>query len=260
KMGHITIRLYSSVNAQRDRNWAKKHITAIHSSYVFEELLSRALSRFMESGDIRFKDPNFVGINLIHAETNHTYNTHTYDDTHHQLVTHEFTHETFDYETYEMMLDEKEKFHQFAIVIRDVLVPLLDGQMISSERPISDMIEHCLKQIEMNDYKLVALLNKTPKSNKKRNRIVLFKLIVSVTGASFWIEGYERGIRLFQKKVIEEIASPYAFSLYFGTSRWESDDVFVIQSDVRNWNARVDFRSGDIDIYKRVRDEGEKTR
>lgn len=259
-MGHITIRLDSSVNAQRDQNWAKQHITAIHSSYVFEELLSRALSRFVESGDIRFKDPNFVGINLIYAETNHTYNTHTYDDTHHQCVTHEFTHETFDYETYEMMLDEKEKFHQFAMVIRDVLVPLLDGQMISTVRPISDMIEHCLKQIEMNDYKLVVLLNKTPKSNKKRNRIVLFKLIVSVTGASFWIEGYERGVRLFQKKVLEEIASPYAFSLYFGTSRWESDDVFIIQSDVRNWNARVDFRSGDINIYKRVRDEGEKTR
>lgn len=109
-MSHITIRLDSSVNAQRDRNWAKKHITAIHSSYVFEELLSRALSRFVESGDIRFKDPNLVGINLIHAETNRTYNMHTYDDTHHQLLTHEFTRETFDYETYMMILDEKEKF------------------------------------------------------------------------------------------------------------------------------------------------------
>ncbi|MCC5892053.1 hypothetical protein [Exiguobacterium sp.] len=252
-MSHITIRLDSRVNAQRDRNWAKKHITAVHSSYVFEELLSRALSRFMESGDIRFRDLDVIGINLIYAETHHTYNIHTFDDTHHQRVTHEFTHETFDYETYVMMLEEKEKFHQFAMVIRDVLVPLLDEQMISTERPISDIIEHCLKQIEMNDYKLVVLLNKTPKANKKRNQIVLFKLIVSVTGATFWIEGYEKGIRLFHTKVIEEIASFNAFSLYFGTSRWESDDVFVIQSDVRNWNARIDFRSGDIDIYKRAR-------
>jgi hypothetical protein len=75
-----------------------------------------------------------------------------------------------------------------------------------------------------------------------------------VTGATFWIEVYEKGMRLFQAKLIEEIASPYAFSLYFGTIRWESDEVFTIHSKVRNWNARVNVLNGTIDVYKQIRD------
>ncbi|TCI30663.1 hypothetical protein EVJ33_05030 [Exiguobacterium sp. SL-10] len=252
-MSSFSIRLGTTRNQQRDRDWNKKHITEIHSSFVFEELLSSHVSRQIERGALQFNSHAVVGIELLEASETKTYTQHTFDDTHHQVLVHEFMSETFDYDSYMMTLDEQEKFCHFATVVRDVLVPLLDVQMFSTKQTISDIIEHCLKQIEMNDYKLVVLLNKTPKSNKKRNRVVLFKLIVSVTGATFWIEGYEKGIRLFHMQVIEEIASFNAFSLYFGTSRWESDDVFVIQSDVRNWNARVDFRSRDIDVYKRER-------
>lgn len=253
-MRHISIRLGTTLNQPHDRNWRKRHITEIHSSYVFEELLANYLSRFIEQDEVRFTSDELVGIELLVAHETKSYMHHTFDGTDNQVLVHEFTSKTFNYENYLMILDEKEKFRHFAELVREVLVPLLEVHTFSKREAISDIIKQCLRQIEMNDYKLVILLNKTPKSNKKRNRIAVFKLIVSVTGASFWIEVYEKGLRLFQAKVIEEIANPNSFSLYFGTSSWESDDVFTIHSKVRNWNARVDVLKGTIDIYKQIRD------
>lgn len=252
-MSSFSICLGTTRNQQRDRDWNKRHITEINSSFVFEELLSSHVSRHIERGSLQFNSHALVGIELLEASEAKSYTQHTFDDTHHQKLIHEFTSETFDYDSYMMTLNEQEKFRHFAAVVRDVLVPLLEVHTFSEKEAISEIIEQGLRQIEMNDYKLVILLNKTPKSNKKRNRIAVFKLIVSVTGATFWIEVYEKGMRLFQAKVIEEIANPNAFSLYFGTIRWESDEVFTIHSKVRNWNARVDVQSGTIDIYKQIR-------
>lgn len=175
-MRHISIRLGTTLKQPHDRNWRKRHITEIHSSYVFEELLTNYLSRFIEQDEIRFTSDDLVGIELLVAHETKSYMHHTFDETDNQVLVHEFTSKTFNYENYLMILDEKEKFRYFAELVREVLVPLLEVHTFSEKEAISDIIEQCLRQIEMNDYKLVILLNKTPKSNKKRNRIAVFKI------------------------------------------------------------------------------------
>ena len=252
-MSTFSIHLGTTRNQKRDRMWYKRHITEIHSSYVFEELLSNHLSRYIDQGLLQFDSRMPVGIELLESNFTKSYMRQTFDDTNHEVLVHEFTSKLFNYESYMMILDEKEKFHHFATVVREVLIPLLEVYTVSEGESISEIINQCLKQIETNDYKLVVLLNQTPKTNKKRNRIVIFKLIVSVTGATFYIEVYEKGIMSLKTKVIEEIASFNAFSLYFGTSRWDSDEIFTIHSKVRNWNARVDVQRRTIDIYKQAR-------
>lgn len=82
----------------------------------------------------------------------------------------------------------------------------------------------------------------------------MVKLVISIEGAAFWVEIYEKGIRTLKVKVAEEIASPFAYSLYFGDCKWEGDNYFLIYAKVRNWNVRVNLDDYSIEHFKRIRE------
>lgn len=225
-------------------------VDEIHSSFVFEELFSRFLTRFFNKENVKFKDSKIIGIDLCESHQKKTSLVHGYSDSEEKIILHEFSNDYFNYKQYLSLKDEKVKFSLFKKLIMEELVFVLKDYVSCDSITLKGLVIESLKLIEISNYKMEILISKTPKYNKKRNLMALLKVVITVEGAEFWVEFFEDGLKIFKSRLVREIASPNAFSLYFGKVKWESDTVFVINSEVRNWNVSINTEDFSVNYYK----------
>lgn len=225
-------------------------VDEIHSSFVFEELFSRFLTSFFNKENVKFKDSKIIGINLCESHQRKTSLVHRYLDSEEKIILHEFSNDYFNYKQYLSLKDEKVKFSLFKQLVMNELVSALKNYVSCDYKKLKELVMKSLNLIETSNYRMEFLINKTPKYNKKRNLMALLKVVVTVEGAEFWVEFFEEGLKIFKSRLVSEIASPNAFSLYFGKAKWESDTVFVISSEVRNWNVSINTEDFSVNYFK----------
>lgn len=154
-------------NSEIKRSKTKEYITAIHSSYVFEEMFSGYLLKHLSQYNVRFKEDKYIGIHLVSSNVTKTYFEYTNSETCEKVIVHEFNNECITYEDYILIKDPVLKFEKFSYLIKEHFLPLLKSYIVLDGSTIlEDIIDKCLRSIENNDYQLEILINKSPKYNK----------------------------------------------------------------------------------------------
>ncbi|WP_096154191.1 hypothetical protein [Bacillus sp. FJAT-45066] len=51
----------------------------------------------------------------------------------------------------------------------------------------------------------------------------------------------KNGYLLLERKIVETLPSPFVYSSFLGKAKWESDHVFTVESQSRNWKEVIEL-------------------
>ncbi|PGZ86720.1 hypothetical protein [Bacillus sp. AFS029533] len=215
-------------------DWAKKrpkkHYKRIHGMRIFELIFSKELSEF-GVGLGEFSSIKVFCLANPKEELSFE-DKAPFEEIHVNVP--------YDFMTFIEIESDQEKFQVFSELVRLYIVPTIEKY---SKLPITTVIEYVEKVLEKiieQNYEAVFLVDKTPKKSPSRKRIAILKGIHRSEGFQLRCEVYnEKGLRIIDKLLVEEVGNETVYARFLGTLRWESEDLIVVKSKSSQWMAEI---------------------
>lgn len=215
-------------------DWAKnrpiKHYERLHEMKIFELIFSKELTELgMSLGE--FESINVYCLGNPKKEVSFG-EEHAIGEVE-VLV-------PYDYMTFLELDSIQEKFQAFSNLVRCYVVPAIEKYSKLPILTVSEYVEKALEKIIEQNYETVFLVDKTPKKSPNRKRIAFLKGIHRSEGFQLRCEVYnEKGLRIVDKLLVEEVGNEIVYARFLGTLRWESEDLIVVKSKSSKWTAEI---------------------
>ncbi|WP_338751124.1 hypothetical protein [Bacillus sp. FJAT-52991] len=208
----------------------KKHYNNVHKMRIFELIFSKKLSE--------------LGVKLGEFDTIIVYclanpkKTFSYDEDY-ALKEIEVS-IPYDYMSFFNLDSNEEKFQEFTKLIHQYITPILQKHSSLSASTISTFVEIALGEIVKQNYEAVFLVGQTPKKSPNRKQLAILKGIHRSEGFQLRCEVYnEKGLRILDQLLVEEVGNEIVYSRFLGTLKWENENLIVVKSKSSQWTATV---------------------
>lgn len=212
------------------KNRPKKHYNRLHEMRIFELIFSKKLSEF-EIGLNSVE--NIVIYCLANPNKDISYEI---KDTLGEIRI--FI--PYDYMCFLNKKSTGEKYQHFCELVRLYVVLAIEKYSTLSSSVILAHVEEALQEIEKQNYEGVFLIGKTPKKSPSRKKLAILKGIHRSEGFQLRCEVYnEKGLRLVNQLLVEEVGNEVVYSRFLGTLKWENENLIVVKSKTSSWTAKV---------------------
>jgi hypothetical protein len=208
----------------------KKHYLLVHEIRIFELIFAKKVSEF----EMGLKEIEKVTVYCLAKEsTDVSYKVNRTSGEISVLVPYDF----MNFLTLELV---EEKCKEFCKLVRQYVIPGLEENSTLSSSIVKGYIEESLEEIVKQNYEGIFLVGKTPKKSPSRKKVAILKGIHRVKGFQLRCEVYdEKGLRVLDKLLVEEVGNERVYARFLGTLKWESENLIVVQSKSSSWKEEI---------------------
>ncbi|HHX7182495.1 hypothetical protein [Bacillus cereus group sp. BY128LC] len=208
----------------------KKHYLNVHEIRIFELIFSRKISEF-EVGLRKIEKISIYCLANENTDVSYKVNRESGEVT--VLVPYDF----MDFLTLESVED---KYKEFCELVVKYVIPGIEEDSTLSPSVIKDYVEEALDEIAKQNYEGIFLVGKTPKKSPSRKKMAILKGIHRVKGFQLRCEVYdEKGLKILDKLLVEEVGNEVVYSRFLGTLKWESENLILVKSKSSNWEEEI---------------------
>ncbi|MBE7144400.1 hypothetical protein C2L96_26800 [Bacillus cereus] len=134
----------------------------------------------------------------------------------------------------------EDKYKEFCELVVKYVIPGIEEDSTLSPSVIKDYVEEALDEIAKQNYEGIFLVGKTPKKSPSRKKMAILKGIHRVKGFQLRCEVYdEKGLKILDKLLVEEVGNEVVYSRFLGTLKWESENLILVKSKSSNWEEEI---------------------
>ncbi|MCZ2260951.1 hypothetical protein [Sporosarcina sp. G11-34] len=212
------------------KNRPKKHYNRLHEMGIFKLIFLRKINE-LDMELVEFN--NFNVFCLANPKKTVSYKENNAFGTIEILV-------PYDYMTFLELDSTQAKFQEFSRLVRCYIVPAINKYSNLPSSIIESYVEEALNEIEKQNFEAVFIVDKTPRKSPSRKKTAILKGIHRSEGFQLMCEVYnEKGLRVIDKLLVEEIGHEGVYSRFLGTLKWENENLIIVKSKSSSWMAEV---------------------
>ena len=212
------------------KNRPKKHYKRLHEMRIFELIFVKKLSEFeMGLNGIQ-------GIEIYCLANPNKDISYELKDTLGEIR----ISVPYDYMCFLNKESTEEKYQHFCELVRLYVVPAIEKYSTLSLSVILAYVEEALHEIKKQNYEGIFLIGKTPRKSPNRKKLAILKGIHRSEGFQLRCEVYnEKGLRIIDQLLVEEVGNEVVYSRFLGTLKWENENLIVVKSKTSSWTVEV---------------------
>ncbi len=212
------------------KNRPKKHYKRLHGMGIFELIFSSKIKE-LDMGLVEYT--NFDLFCLANPNKTVSYEESNAFGLIRILV-------PYDYMTFLELDSTQAKFQEFSRLVRCYIVPAINKYSNLPSSIIESYVEEALNEIEKQNFEAVFIVDKTPRKSPSRKKMAILKGIHRSEGFQLRCEVYnEKGLRIIDKLLVEEVGNEGVYSRFLGTLKWENENLIIVKSKSSSWKAEV---------------------
>ena len=146
----------------------------------------------------------------------------------------------YDYMSFLELDSTQAKFQEFSRLVSCYIVPAINKYSNLPSSIIEFYVEEALKEIVKQNFEAVFIVDKTPRKSPSRKKMAILKGIHRSEGFQLRCEVYnERGLRIIDELLIEEVGNETVYARFLGTLKWENENLIIVKSKSSSWKAEV---------------------